>query len=159
MRRHRDRGASRRTGPAPHPPAHRHRPIRVVPPGEPRRLGVLKLPGLGVELSFTALDRTGSRWAFDLSGAFTATSAGLKRSDALWKALGTAAVLHSAAIGLPLPLLTTAAPSRPSTGMLALEAVTGPDRPVHDVVELLDPAGHRRLRVYASPGGSEPGSR
>jgi DNA modification methylase len=116
----------------------------------------VKLPGLGVELSFTALDHTGSRWAFDLSGAFTATSAGLKRSDALWKALGTAAVLHSTAIGLPLVLLTTAAPSRPSAGMLALEAVTGPDRPVHDVVELLDPAGHCRLRVYASSGGSEP---
>jgi DNA modification methylase len=116
----------------------------------------VKLPGLGVRLAFTAVDHTGRRWAFDLSGAFTATRAGLRRSDALWKALGTAAVLHSAAIDLPLVLLTTDAPSRLSAGMLALEAVRGPDRPVHDVVELLDPAGHRRLRVYASPGGSEP---
>ncbi len=112
----------------------------------------VKLSGLGVELSFTALDRTGRRWAFDVSGAYTATSGGLKRTDALWKALGTAAVLHSAAIDLPLVLLTTDAPSRPSAGMLALEAVRGPDRPLHDVVELLDPAGHDRLRAYATHG-------
>ncbi|HEV2810185.1 MAG TPA: hypothetical protein VGV93_07300, partial [Acidimicrobiales bacterium] len=64
------------------------------------RAGV-KVPGLGVELAFTAVDHTGRRWAFDLSGAFTTTRSGLKRSDALWKALGTAAVLHSAAIDLP----------------------------------------------------------
>ena len=121
------------------------------------RAGV-KVPGLGVELAFTAVDHTGRRWAFDLSGAFTTTRSGLKRSDALWKALGTAAVLHSAAIDLPLVLLTTDAPSRPSAGMLALEAVRGPDRPVHDVVELLDPAGHDRLRAYASEGSTEPSS-
>ncbi|MDP8987805.1 MAG: site-specific DNA-methyltransferase, partial [Actinomycetota bacterium] len=118
------------------------------------RSGV-KLTDLGVELAFTAADRTGSRWAFDLSGAFAATRAGLKRSDALWKALGTAAVLHWAAIDLPLVLLTTDAPARASAGMLALEAVTGPDRPVRDVVELLDPAGHARLRTYAAQGRSE----
>jgi DNA modification methylase len=112
----------------------------------------VKPPGLGVEVSFTALDRTGRRWAFDASGAYTATSGGLKRSDALWKALGTAAVLHSTAIDLPLVLLTTDAPSRPSAGILALEAVTGPDRPVHDVVELLDPAGHGPVLGSVSPG-------
>ena len=121
------------------------------------RAGV-KLPGLGVELAFTAVDHSGGRWAFDLSGAFAANRAGLKRSDALWKALGTAAVLHSAAIDLPLVLLTTDAPSRPSAGMLALEAVRGPGRPVHDVVELLDPAGHDRLRAYASHGSTDPSS-
>lgn len=118
------------------------------------RSGV-KLPRLGVELAFTAVDHTGRRWAFDLSGAFTATQAGLKRSDALWKALSTAAVLHSARTDLPLVLLTTDAPSRPSAGLLALEAVRGPDRPVHDVVELLDPAGHDRLRAYASHGSTD----
>jgi hypothetical protein len=116
------------------------------------RSGV-KLPGLGVELSFIAADRTGGRWMFHLSGAFASTRAGLRRTDALWKALGTAAVLHCSAADLPLVLLTTDAPTRQSAGGLALAAVTGPGRPVHDVVELLDPAGHARLQAHAGGGG------
>lgn len=119
------------------------------------RSGV-KPAGLGVELAFVAADRSGGRWAFDLSGAFTSTRAGLKRSDALWKALGTAAVLHAAAADLPLVLLTTDAPSRATAGSLALAAVRGPDRPVHDVIELLNPADHDRLRAYARQGRSDP---
>ncbi len=73
------------------------------------RSGV-KPPGLGIELSYLATDRNGDDWAFDVSGAFTSNRSGLMRTDALWKALGKAAVLHQADPDLPLVLLTTDCP-------------------------------------------------
>ncbi len=114
----------------------------------------VRLPGTGLELSFTGRDVTGATWAFDVSGAFTATRGGLRRADALWKAIGKAAVLHSVRPELPLVLLTTDAPVRGTTGHRALSAVLGVGRPVFDVVELLDPAQRARLRSYASGGRS-----
>ncbi len=108
----------------------------------------VKLAGLGIELSFLAADRAGRDWAFDVSGAFTSSPAGLKRADTLWKALGKAAVLHEGRPDLPLVLVTTQAPARASAGRAALGAVTGAGRPVFDVVELLDTADQERLRGY-----------
>jgi DNA modification methylase len=115
----------------------------------------LKLSGLGIELGFLATDRTGQDWAFDVSGAFTSSRAGLKRSDALWKALGKAAVLHQGRPDLPLVLLTTDAPTRGSAGHAALEALKGPGRPVLDLVELLNLADQDRLREHALRGRPE----
>src|SRR5687767_10136890 len=71
----------------------------------------VKFRGLGIELTFVARDHLGDEWAFDVAGAFTASRAGLKRADTLWKALGKAAVLHERG-GPPLVLLTTHAPTR-----------------------------------------------
>ncbi len=109
----------------------------------------VRYPGLGVEVSFLARDASGADWAFDVSGGFTSTRAGLMRSDTLWKALGKAAVLHEARRGLPLVLLTTDAPVPGSAGDAALRVVLGPGRAVHDVVELLSPEDQERLRGYA----------
>lgn len=106
----------------------------------------------GVEVNFLATDQRGGEWAFDVSGAFTSNRAGLRRTDTLWKALGKAAVLHSAGDGLPLVLLTTDAPAPGSAGAAALAALRGPALPVYDLVELLDGAGHERLRSYALRG-------
>ena len=116
----------------------------------------VKVAGLGIELSFVATDRIGHQWAFDVSGAFTSTRAGLKRTDTLWKALGKAAVLHQGGGDLPLVLLTTDAPAKGSAGAVALGVVTGPGRPVSDVIELLDADGRSRLRHYASRGRPDP---
>ncbi len=115
------------------------------------RAGV-KLAGLGLELDLMATDRAGAEWAFDVAGAFTATGAGLKRTDAVWKALGKAAVLHQHTTDVALVLLTTELPARGSAGHRALATMVGPGRPVFDVVELLDDAGYERLRSYASRG-------
>lgn len=113
----------------------------------------VKLPGAGVELNFVATDRTGGDWAFDVSGAFTTTRAGLRRTDTLWKALGKAAVLRAARPDLPLVLLTTDAPVRGSAGAHALAVAMGPpSRSVVDVIELLDPADQARLRDHAHCG-------
>jgi DNA modification methylase len=112
----------------------------------------VKPRGLGIVVGFVARDATGGEWAFDVSGAFTSAGAGLRRADALWKALGKAAVLHASGLGLPLVLLTTDAPARGTPGYQALAALRGPDRAVVDVVELLDPAHHARLHDYATHG-------
>ena len=112
----------------------------------------VRYPRLGVEVNFVARDATGRDWAFDVSGGFTTTPAGLKRAESLWKALGKAAVLHEAHPGIPFVLLTTASPTKGSTGAAALGAVVGPGKAVHDVVELLSADSHDRLHRYASEG-------
>ena len=112
----------------------------------------VRFPPLGVDVSFTARDATGAEWAFDVSGGFTSTRSGLKRTDTLWKALGKAAVLHQARPGIALVLLTTDVPAAGSVGDAALRAVRGPGKAVHDVVELLCADGRRRLQGYARQG-------
>ncbi|MGH2819694.1 MAG: DNA-methyltransferase, partial [Actinomycetota bacterium] len=80
----------------------------------------------GVEVNFVATDRRGRRWFFDVSGAFTSTRAGLRRTDTLWKALGKASVLGASRIGdYRLILLSTDLPPRTSAGGQALRAAHG----------------------------------
>jgi site-specific DNA-methyltransferase (adenine-specific) len=115
----------------------------------------VKLPGMGLEIHFTATDGTGAAWAFDVSGAFTSNRSGLKRAETLWRAIGRATVLHQVRPDLPLVLLTTDRPTKGSAGHLSIDAVTGAGRPVYDLVELLDVGGHDRLRRYALEGRPE----
>jgi DNA modification methylase len=112
----------------------------------------VKLSRMGIELSFLAFDQTGGEWAFDVSGAFSSSRAGLRRTDTLWKALAKAAVLHQGRGDLPLVLLTTDAPTPGSAGAVAMEALHHPGGPVFDVLELLEPKHHERLRKYALKG-------
>jgi len=116
----------------------------------------VKLPRLGIELSFLANDQVGQEWAFDVSGTFSSSRAGLRRADTLWKALGKAAVLREGRQDLPLILLTTDAPAPGSAGLAALAALRGNGGPVFDLIELLEPADQERLRRYALKG--RPGS-
>jgi hypothetical protein len=102
-------------------------------------------PG-GVEVSFTARDRKGRLWFFDVTGSFTSHRAGLRRTDTLWKAVGKAAVLREVG-NTRLVLLTTDAPARHSAGGEALKQVTGPKKPIHAVIEMLKPSGLEDLRL------------
>ncbi|MGQ0521400.1 MAG: DNA methyltransferase, partial [Actinomycetota bacterium] len=88
----------------------------------------VKLPRLGIEIGFLALDAGGRERAFDVCGAFTTAACGLRRTDVLFRALGKAAVLHAGRPDLPLVLLTTDSPAPNSPGAAALAALTGPDR-------------------------------
>ena len=112
----------------------------------------VKFPRLGIELAFLATDHTGEDWAFDVSGAFSASQTGLRRTDTLWKTLGKAAVLHQGGQGLPLVLLTTHAPIAGSAGRAALDALRGPDGSVFDLIELLKLTDAERLCTYALRG-------
>jgi DNA modification methylase len=113
--------------------------------------------GHGIEVSFSALDATGQRWYFDVSGSFTSTRAGLRRTDALWKALGKAAVLRASHPDIPFVLITTDAPVTGSAGDQALRALRdggGSDGfdAVFDVIEMESAEARLRLRAYAAKG-------
>ena len=112
----------------------------------------VRVPGTGVDVTFTVTDAGGVEWVFELAGSFSSGRAGLRRSDVLWRSLGKAAVLHSHTPGRPFVLLTTGMPGRGSAGQVALELVKGPGRPVADVIEILDPVARDRLRGYAAGG-------
>lgn len=104
----------------------------------------------GVEVNFSALDQKDRRWLFDVSGAFSVTQRpGLRRTDTLWKAIGRASVLHTAGCDQPLVLLTTDRPAPNSAGHRALQAVTGPGKPVHAVIEMADLQDLDRLRALS----------
>ena len=104
----------------------------------------------GVEVNFRAADQTGKDWFFDVSGGFTSSRPGLKRTDTLWKALGKAAVLKERYPKVPLVLLTTDKPAPGSAGDSALQVLLGRNKPIYDVVELLSREGLARLRRYAT---------
>ena len=99
----------------------------------------------GVEVNFVARDQRGGRWYFDVSGGFTSTRPGLRRTDTLWKALGKAGVIHATDPKARLVLLTTDAPAPNSAGAKALAALLGPGKAVHDVIELRNRVDQERL--------------
>lgn len=102
----------------------------------------------GVDVSFAARDHRGKQWFFDVSGGFTSTRPGLRRSDTFWKALGKAAVLHQAYPDRQLVVLTTELPARPGSARRALSAVVGPEKPIRDVIVLSSGDDLDRLRRY-----------
>ncbi|MGP8059196.1 MAG: DNA-methyltransferase [Acidimicrobiales bacterium] len=109
-----------------------------------------RLRGLGVTVDLVAADAAGTKWYFDVSGAYTTTRGGLTRTDNVLRSLGRAHVLAAKATG-PFVLLSTHLPRRPGDGDAALRA-TGPPG-VFDVVQMLDdPDGFERLRRYGAGG-------
>jgi len=111
-----------------------------------------KFTHIGLELNFFAEDQTGQTWAFDVSGAFTSSRSGLRRTDTLWKALGKAAVLKESELDFPLILLTTDAPTKGSAGDRALKVLVGPGRPVFDLIQIGNDEDQSRLCRYAEFG-------
>ena len=107
----------------------------------------------GVEVNFVARDAKRRRWLFDVSGAFTSTRAGLRRTDTLWKALGKASVLKASGLrNYRLVFLTTDLPVYSSAGGQALRAAHRAT--FHDAIEMLSPRGQERLSSYAA--GADP---
>lgn len=113
-----------------------------------------KISRIGIEINIIARDRGGKEWCFDVSGAFTTTRPGLRRTDTLWKALGRAYVFRSSGRTGHLVLLTSDLPLRNSAGDRALHTV-GPGG-IFDAIQLLSEEGERRLREYATGDISEP---
>lgn len=104
----------------------------------------------GVEVNFVASDQTGKQWYFDVSGGFTSTRPGLRRTDTLWKAIGKAAILKEVRPEAPLVLLTTDAPDTGSVGESALQVMCGPNKPIAAVIRMLVEDDAHRLRALAS---------
>ena len=103
-------------------------------------------PG-GVDVHFVARDRRGGPWYFEVAGGFTTHRAGLRRADALWKVLGKAAVLHEFSEG-PVVVLTTGLPAAASPGAEALKRMTGPDKAIYAVVDMLAGTGVAELTEF-----------
>ncbi len=104
----------------------------------------------GVTVNFVATDAAGATWFFDVAGAFTSHRGGLLRADAVWRSLGRASALKSARGDVPLVLLTSHLPKRPSEGDIALRAA-GP-MAFFDAIEMLSPDGRKRLARYGEGG-------
>jgi DNA methylase len=105
-------------------------------------------PG-GIVVAFSARDRRGRTWYFDVTGSFTSHRPGLQRSDVLWKALGRAAVLQQVG-ATPLVFLTTGLPANATPAAFGLQQVTGPGKPVRAVVDVTLRSGLEDLRALCS---------
>lgn len=110
----------------------------------------VKLRGLGVTVNFRGTAPTGREWFFDVSGAFSSSRPGLRRTDTLWKALGRASIIRhdEGSKGRPLVFLTTDRPADRSAGARALENAIS-NKLVSMVVEMEDPNDTARLKAKA----------
>ncbi|MFP5331344.1 MAG: DNA-methyltransferase [Acidimicrobiia bacterium] len=104
--------------------------------------------GPGIDL-IQAQDRAGGTWLFDPFGGFTASAPGLAKADVLWRAVGRAAAIDRHRNGRRLVVLTSHRPPEPSPLLRVLREMTGPDRPIFDVVQLLDDTDTARLVTHA----------
>jgi DNA modification methylase len=101
----------------------------------------------GVTVDFVATDAEGATWFFDVGGSFTSYRGGLLPTDVVWRTLGRAHALRRARGQIPLVLLTSHLPRRPSEGDAAIRAA-GPEA-FFDVVDMLAAEGLERLQRYA----------
>ena len=117
-----------------------------------------RVKGTGAQFNLYVSDRAGGTWFVDVSGAFTTTRGGLRRTDTVWKALGRAHVLNlqETSEDSPIPrllLLTSDLPKPGSEGDVALHAAVGT---IWDVIQMHEPAGMQRLAAYADGDYSRP---
>ena len=114
----------------------------------------VRVRGSGVTVSFSATDRGGRRWLFDVAGANTSLRGGMQRSEVALRALARAAAVRGRTpADVPLVLLTTASPRRPGEADTMVRSA-GPGV-VFDVVDTTSPGGRARLAHYT---GSGPGN-
>ncbi len=117
-----------------------------------------RVKGTGAQFNLYVTDQAGGTWLIDVSGAFTTTRGGLRRTDTVWKALGRAHVLHlqETSEDNPIPrllFLTSDLPKPGSEGDVALHAAVGT---IWDVVQMYEPEGMKRLAAYATGEAARP---
>jgi site-specific DNA-methyltransferase (adenine-specific) len=112
-----------------------------------------RLRGLGMAVSFSAVDAGGRTWYFDVAGANSSYRGGMAKSETVWRALGRAHVMAAGGVG-PLVVLTTQLPRAGTEADRALRA-PGPGG-IFDVVELGAAGGAARLAAYAKSRGGAP---
>jgi len=106
-----------------------------------------RLRGLGMAVSFSAVDSAGRTWYFDLAGSNSAYRGGMAKSETVWRTLGRAHVMAANDVA-PLVVLTTQLPKPGTETDRALRAA-GPGG-IYDAVDLLAEAGRARLAAYAA---------
>lgn len=105
----------------------------------------------GVVVDFVAVDRAGGRWYFELSAAATSIRAGLRRTDAVWRSVGKAALVErtGASTDPRWVLLATDGLAPSSAGGRALTEARRAGF-VHDALDVFRPATAERLAQYAA---------
>jgi site-specific DNA-methyltransferase (adenine-specific) len=106
-----------------------------------------RLRGLGLAVSFSAIDAAGRAWYFDLAGPNSAYRGGMSKSETVWRTLGRAHVMAANGVA-PLVVLTTQLP-RPGTELDRALRAAGPGG-VYDAVDLLAGTARARLAAYAA---------
>jgi len=116
----------------------------------------------GIDVDFVARDAAGREWCFDVVGTFSATSAGLRRSDVLQRTIGKATMLQSARPGtryvvlaseVPAPRTAQAKALAPlvSEGSAGATSGAGPvSAPLSAVVDLRSPLAPAALKSLVS---------
>lgn len=121
-----------------------------------------RVKGTGAQFNLLATDEQDNDWYVDVSGAFTTTRGGLRRTDTVWKTLGRALVLResfqqdeASAPPVRLLLLTSHLPQPGSEGDKALHTA-GKSGAFWDAIEMYDDAGRERLAAYATGAADRP---
>ncbi len=106
----------------------------------------VRVKGAGLVVDLVVADASGTRWDVDVTGAYTVTPNGLRRMEAVWRALGRGALLRAAARG-PRLLLTS---HLPAPGTEADQAWRTAAPGLYDaVLEVLHPETHAALAALA----------
>ena len=102
-----------------------------------------------IKLSYSARDRQGALWRFDVAGTFAQVrEQGLESNALLWKAIGKATMLHLSDPA-PLVIFTTGLPAPGTPGHDALAGVTGIAKAIRAIVDLSAPGAVARLVALA----------
>ena len=105
----------------------------------------------GIEMPFTATDRRGQMWCFDLAGTHgLSQQAGLASSDVLWRTIGRAAAARGCDPAVNVVALTVRIPDGRSTAAHAVESATGADRPLRAVIDVTSETARADLAVLAA---------
>jgi site-specific DNA-methyltransferase (adenine-specific) len=107
----------------------------------------VRLKGTGTTADLVVTDGSGRPWYVEVVGGFTVTPGGLSRMDAVWRALGRAALFEAAGFG-PRLLLTSQLPAKGTEADVAL-AGAAPSL-YAGVFELLDVQTVERLRTLVA---------
>lgn len=110
----------------------------------------VRIPKTGVRVEYVAEDSEGRDWYFEVAGAFTSHRDGLLRTETVWRTLGRLSALRGRLGGVPVVVLATSLPKRPSEGDTALRAA-GPDA-FFDAIAMMSAADRDRLQRYAADG-------
>jgi site-specific DNA-methyltransferase (adenine-specific) len=101
----------------------------------------------GVEPTLAAKDSQGRRWWFEVVGGRTTNRPGAQRIELLWRAIAKASVIREVDPTSRFGILTVGIPAGQSGGR-ALEAVTGPKKPVAAVVDIASADSIDQLRRH-----------
>ncbi len=113
------------------------------------------MPGTNIKLTFVALDRLKKKWLFLVVGSFTLGVSGFSSQETLLSTVGQAAVISGVKgkeiefKDCPLIVLINVQFEKKSRGYRELNLVTGPNKLIFDVINVLNPNDRKRLSEYA----------